>query len=178
MVRTPRPRPAASELNAIDTVARQMTERASTSDLRASVLARLEPRRPGRAIWWLVPAAAVTALALVTAPSMLRRLMAPESGAPSAASTSRIATHAVPAAAPAPAPDEIARDVRAAGRPAGRPVSPAQTAWRARAIPALQAIEALSFSTIQPDVLSIPQLEVKPLVTAPIDTGAGDGGSR
>ena len=167
------------DMDQIDAVARRITEGAPASDLRASVLARLEARRPDRVIWWLAPAAAVIVLALVVALPMLRRMMAPESAAPIAASMARIETAAVPAGAAARDLEMTARDASVADRrPAVRPPSPAQVAWRARAIPALDAIEALTFTAIQPDVLSIPQLEVKPLVTAPIDTGTGDSGRR
>jgi hypothetical protein len=51
-----------------------------------------------------------------------------------------------------------------------------ELAWLARAVPALEPPSALGVVAIQPEALTIHQIDVKPLVTEPLSASPGEGG--
>lgn len=154
----------------IDDVARAMTGAAPQAGLREAVLARIERRRPARFLWAAAP---ITAAAVVVLAVGLRN-----------AGTNSGVVPPVPAIAPT-------SPVAGAGVTiAGEPTTLASAVLRSRrkaaslpqirTIPALKQPVALAGGSIQPDVLAIPLLQLKPIVTEPIAIKAiaDDSGGR
>lgn len=165
---------------AIDEVAARMTAGDAPDDLRMRVLRRIRERRQPVWLWTLKPAAALAILALATvAVQVIRTSRSIDTRQPpavhvgTAATTTASTTSAGNAAADL---DRVSsRPVRTAPKPTPPRISAAEAAWRERAIPALAPIESLSIGSIQPEALSVPQLEVKPLASAPANVVSSDG---
>jgi hypothetical protein len=161
---------------AIDDVARAMTSQPSPA-LRAHVVARLRPRR---AQWpsWLAPAAAVlatasTALLLVTWSRVVVRIPTAVTSPP--ALLQPVATF-VPRPQ-SPGPEARRPSIRRVDGTTGADSEAA--AWRARAVPALEAVPGLTMTAIQPTAMLIPQLSVAPIAeAAPLAVAAIDGVNR
>ncbi|HEX5214508.1 MAG TPA: hypothetical protein VFV98_03545 [Vicinamibacterales bacterium] len=164
----------------IDDVARRMTDVAPPAELRARIVARLGDRpAPWRA--WMPLAAAAAIVTAIVGVSVARPAPPRRTSTPLAALSQTTAGN-LPAAALIPAnntamPIKPIRKKRPA-RPEA--ISAAEAAWRARAIPAIAALAPLTTDEIQPESLTVPLLELKPLVTlpvivAPIDADASGG---
>jgi hypothetical protein len=154
---------------AIDAVAARMTADDAPADLGARVLDRIRGRRSPMWMWALKPAAAlaVLAVAAITA-QVMRTSRSVDQRQPAAehlATSSATSTSAVAVPNLDRTPSRPARPNPAPAKPR---MSAAEAAWHERAIPALDAIAALSIDGIQPEPLSIPQLDVKALATAPL----------
>jgi hypothetical protein len=183
----------------IDAVARTMTAAPQPEAFRDEVLARLDRRRT-RDRWpamsGALAAAAVLLVVAMTAASVairVSRLSTPELPGVSAP----VSFAGDPAAIGAPTEDasawlalEAAAALRAwtEARPTARPsmdAAPAltaeETAWFARAIPALAEPPPLDVAAIQPTSLTRPLLVIEPMTPAPLalrPLGAGRAGGR
>jgi hypothetical protein len=162
----------------IDDVARRMTDVTPPAELRARVAARLGDRpAPWRAWMPLVTAAAiVTAVAGV---SVARRAPQLRTTTPLATVSQTLpgntSTAALVSANNSTVPIKKKRPVKS------ETISAAEAAWRTRAIPAIAAAQPLTADDIQPQSLSVPLLELKPLVTLPVTVapiGADASGGR
>ena len=162
----------------IDDIARRMTDVTPPADLRARVVARLGDRpAPWRA--WMPVTAAAAIVTVVVGVSVARRAPQPRTTTPLVAVSQTTAGHlsaAAPVAATATAvPARKKRSVKS------ETISAAEAAWRVRAIPAIAAAPPLTADDIQPQSLSVPLLELKPLVTLPVivaPIGADASGGR
>jgi hypothetical protein len=157
----------------IDAVARQMTSAVPAPHLRARVLERLEARRPVRWAWVLAPAAATVAVAAIAATLMMRGTP----GSPpvvSPAAAPRTALAVAGATRPGDVPTVLPVVVRGPARARVAPAVREQT-WNEEAVPALPRPAPLTLIDIQPNLLSIPQLDVKPIVTEPLTVPSIDG---
>ena len=178
---------AAVDLHAaIDTVARRLTAGDAPANLRAAVVARLDDRRSPA--WWRQPLPAFAAVIVVAIAGgvTIMQVRAPRANGTTAAPT---VASALPLAAPQPslappapmtasAPAGAASPrTRSAARPSREP-GEAELAWHTRRIPALVAPDAIAFDEIQPVALTMPLLNVTPIVTPPIAPPADGGGSH
>jgi hypothetical protein len=166
---------------AIDDVAARMTAGDAPAGLRARVLGRIGDRRPSTWTWALKPVAALAALVLVGVTVQILRTSRPADRRDSPAA--HLATATAPtttgvAAATANVDRVSPPAPRVRPKPAPPRMSAAEAAWHERAIPALDAIAALSIDAIQPEALSIPQLEVKALATTPLVVATDGKGVR
>jgi hypothetical protein len=164
----------------IDIVARHLTAGEPPVALRARILARIDDRTARRRLRMFVPAAAGLAAIVVVAVFLWypSHLSAPGAVAPSIARA-----ELSPASSPridGAVPGASSVSTRAVARRANGQtrISPGELAWRARAIPALDRLDSLTLETIQPAALTIPLLELEPIVTAPLTTAATGDGSR
>jgi hypothetical protein len=160
----------------ITSTARKMTDADPPVDLRARVLTRLDVRTRSTWTWPLLPAAATLMALAVVMTMVVRRPHPPIQALDTEPSVSSAAGRALAvdpeAAVERPVVVSDPAVVRRSGSSSGDRVSEAQTEWQARALPALSEPLTLTMRDIQPDVLSIRQLETRPLVIAPI--GADD----
>jgi hypothetical protein len=152
----------------IDDAARSITAHEPPPHLRARVLARLDERRSPHRAWVLIPVAASAAAVLMTIAVMKNRpAHLPETAVAPSTDIARATPERVGVIEAAPILQAEPAAIAAAGR---RDVSSKEAAaWREELMPSLPAIAALGITEIQPDTLAIPQLNVKPLVVAPID---------
>jgi hypothetical protein len=144
----------------IDDVARLMTDAAPPAGLRRAVLASIDRRRPTRFAWVAAP---IAAAALVVLAIGLRHAGTNSGGTspvPSIAQTAPAAGAGSPAADTGDPGDPL----RVPARPRRQPAPVLQV----RTIPALSEPAVLDRGAIQPDVLDIPLLQLKPIVTEPI----------
>ncbi|HYN05850.1 MAG TPA: hypothetical protein VES67_00530 [Vicinamibacterales bacterium] len=150
----------------ITDVARAMTNADPPGGLRTAVLSRIEPRPAWRLIWIVSPVALTVLVALMIGlrPSGSK----PEMPLPA----SPVAATSIAAAGPAsPLVTQPAPARAASPRPTPR--------LSVRSIAALAEPTTLSAEDIQPDVLDIPLLRMKPIVTEPIAIKAiDDSGAR
>jgi len=156
----------------IDDVARGITAHEPPAHLRTRVLARLDERRAPRRSWLWIPVAASAAAVLLTVVVINKRPAHLPEAAPLASSTAN--TQVTPDRVEIAAPVLEAKSGYGAIAVASRrdASSRESAAWREELMPSLPAIAALGITEIQPDMLAIPQLTVKPLVVAPIDDGS------
>lgn len=156
----------------IDNVARVMTGVAPPAGLRDVVLARIERRRPTRLVWFAVP---IAAAALIVVAIVLRNAGTNPGVAPPVPAVAQNAP-----AAGAGSPAAISDDPTTSARRAIRSRPKAAPLQQVRTIPALRQPVALAAGSIQPDVLAIPLLQLKPIVTEPIAIKAiaDDSGGR
>ena len=149
----------------IDDVARRLTEVVPPADLRARVIAQLADRpSPWRA--WRPAVAAATVLIAVAGFGLQRRFtVAQTAGLPLPASPALVRDIGGAALVPAAVTTAPLRPRRVA-KPAI--ISAAELAWRARVIPAIAAAQPLAAESIQPASLTLPLLELKPLVNTPV----------
>jgi hypothetical protein len=165
---------------AIDEAARGLTASEPFRPIAARVATRLDARPRGRR--WRAPvliassATAVIALAVSLAPQRAvppiersTRLVATTTAPPARAIAS-----AIDAAPTTPTPAPRASTRRPVPRP--EPLTPSfdavDAAWRARTVPALPLPAPLVVETSQPDPLSTPLLELKPIAAAPLELPA------
>jgi len=162
----------------IDDVARRMTNVTPPAELRARVVARLGDRpAPWRA--WVPLAAAAALVAAVAGVSVARRAPQLRTTTPLPAVSQTTAGN-MSAAAQVPA-TATAVPARKKHPIKSETISAAEAAWRVRAIPAIAAAPLLTADDIQPQSLSVPLLELKPLVTLPVivaPIGADASGGR
>lgn len=159
--------------NLIDRVAREITAGVPTPDLAERVrdrIARTPQQRPWS--WTVVAAAGLATAAVVLAAIVVRPAMV----SPGIPNIQAPGIQAIAESRPPAIPES--EDPFATGNPGmpdprtARPASAsAATEWHARAVPALPEIQALAIERIQPTALSIPLLEVEPLV---VPTSGGD----
>jgi hypothetical protein len=149
----------------IDDVARGMTDVNPPLDLRAAVLERLD-RRPTRLVWLAAPLTVAAALVLAIVIRDHRGTVNPPTvNAPVAQNVSK------------PVLDLPAVDV---AEPVRKPISPrghAVAVSPIRSLAALPGPRPLGAREIQPDVLAIPLLDMKPIATEPIAIRTIDDGS-
>jgi len=149
----------------IDDVARGMTDMNLPLDLRAAVLERLD-RRPTRLMWLAAPLTVAAALVLA--------IVIRDDG---------VSVNLPPAISPVaqnvsePLVDSPAAGVGEPVRKATRPRPPAVALSPIRSLAALSGPRALGARDIQPDVLAIPLLDMKPIATEPIAIRTIDDGS-
>ena len=166
---------------AIDDVARRLTAQDPPADLRARVMARIHDRAQPRLVWRFAPlAAGVAGLAAIGFAWTVARTPH-EAPRPAARSTISAAAPAssLPASQVADASAVIASARPAAVKTQAKPPvgpSAAELAWLARAVPALPQPAALNVEGIQPEALTIPQIDMKPLVTERLMPSPPDGG--
>ncbi len=153
----------------VDEVAQSLTT-ASAPALRARVAARLDvpARRPVFRLWMFAAAGAgAAALTLFVLGDRMLHPRWPAAPAPSAAvATTR--ARPVSRLPPAPSPARAASPAPASTSPPARDSSAADLAWRAAAVPALEAPPPLRVDAIQPPPLTIAQLDVSPIATDPL----------
>jgi hypothetical protein len=153
----------------IDRAARSLVDHPVPPELRAAVMARIDKRRahPWR---WPLAAAAMTTLGVLawlagTLPGVVKPRL-PDVGAPP-----QVALRG--AAVPNP-PADLRLTIGPARRARPGALTEAERAWRARAIPALDAPAPLAVTVTQPDAVVLPLLTVTPLapsrvVVPPLD---------
>lgn len=177
--------------DAIDVVAREMTDLEPRAALRALVLERIEQARTRTGL--IVPrrawagVAAVAVLAVVTGLWLTRTLPQPNAPQSSVAATRTAAPGAVGAASPRkpvqpaagpgtmsaspaahPGPGTRARQLPASrGTQATRETAAGAVTEAAALVPALADIEPLRFSNVGPDALDVPGVVVAPLDVVP-----------
>lgn len=150
----------------IDDVARGLTDVNPPLDLRAAVLGRLDRRPSWQLVWLAAPVAVAATLAVAIA---LRG--------------DGVTVNHPPVLSP------VVQDVSkplvdppgaGAGESERKPISPRPPAVAMspiRSLAALPGPRALGAREIQPDALAIPLLDMKPIVTEPIDIRTIDDGS-
>ena len=162
----------------IDDVARRMTDVAPPAGLRDRVVARLADRpAPWRP--WLSVVAAAAIIAVVAGVTVARRTPQRSTSLPLAPASPAVASNTT--SAPLVSATITATRVSKKRAAKSEVISAAETAWRARAIPAIAAAPALVATDIQPETLSLSLLELKPLVTEPVivaPIGADASGGR
>ena len=174
-------RPAAVDLDAAVTeAAAQLTVIEADGFMSTRVVARLGQRRTsgGR---WLLAVAAMSVAAIALTVGLINRehpgdKSIPDSTAPAPIASAIEPARQVPAARVEP-PVTISRPEVRPERPRRtlRPAvvaeteSPAQTAWRARALPALPSPIPLAVDENQPKPLEVPLLQLKAIATGPIE---------
>jgi hypothetical protein len=159
--------------------ARSIVRGAPSPDLRARVLASLEPeaRRGPARLWWLVPAAVAAGVVAAVAVS----LAPADAGLPAVGRPAVLVDAGLPgrplplSAAGIPAPHAVAparRAARAAGATAVE--TEAERAWRASRLADLPGPAPIVIEVSQPEAVTIPLLVVRPsdvprVTLAPID---------
>jgi hypothetical protein len=149
----------------IDDVARGMTDMNLPLDLRAAVLDRLD-RRPTRLVWLAAPLTVGAALVLAI---VLRDDGVPVNLPPAISPVAQNVSK--------PVVDPPAAGVGEPVRKTTRSRPPAVALSPIRSLAALPGPRALGARDIQPDVLAIPLLDMKPIVTEPIAIRTIDDGS-
>ena len=170
----------------IDDVARGLTDGDPSPAFRARVLDRLPGDRRG---WPFVPRPAVAVIVIAVlagglaiayratgarwpAPASLPAAASPAALPRPAAAVAYGATPSVAGAEP-----RTDRRVPAAGVEDAATPSPAEAAWRARAVPALAGPGAIALDAIQPAGVALPLLDIEPLAPARLEL-APIGGRR
>ena len=157
--------------NLIDRVAREMTTAVPTPDLARRVRDRIAETPQSRTWGWrLVPVAGLAAAAVILA-TLTRDTTSEIVPAATTSEVAAAATERNDLRGPVTVTETTSEVV-----PTGNSARPsdlrgpdvAATAWHARAVPTLPAIEPLAIERIQPTRLSIPLLEVEPLVVPAI----------
>jgi hypothetical protein len=150
----------------IDDVARGMTDVNPPLDLRAAVLERLDRRPAWRLLWLAAPVTVAAALVLAIG---LRDEVVTVNPPPAISPVVQTVSK--------PLVDPPAAGVGEPVRKATRPRPPAVALSPIRSLAALSGPRALGARDIQPDVLAIPLLDMKPIVTEPIAIRTIDDGS-
>jgi hypothetical protein len=158
--------------NLIDRVAREITASVATPDLARRVRDRIAetPPQPRAWSWKLVPVAGLATAAVMLAAIVMRpatidpRIPGIEdSGSPGFLES---ANRRVPESQPGVFESRNPRIPES--RHSSFTASLVAADWQARALPALPAVEPLAIDRIQPIPLSIPLLEIEPLVVPAI----------
>jgi hypothetical protein len=159
--------------NLIDRVAREITASVATPDLARRVGDRIAetPQQPRAWSWKLVPVAGLATAAVILAVSVMRPATIDtripgikDSGSPGFVES---ANPRVPKSEQ-PGVFESRNPRIPESRHSRFTASPVAAEWQARALPALPAVEPLAIDRIQPIPLSIPLLEIEPLVVPAI----------
>jgi hypothetical protein len=155
----------------IDDVARAMSGAALQAGMREAVLARIEHRPRARLLWAAAPLATA---ALVVLAVGLRNTGTNSGVAPLVPTIAQMSPLA------GAGPDMVVGDPTPPASSAVRSRRKAASLPQIRTIPALKEPVALTSASIQPDALSVPLLQLKPLVTEPIAIKviADDSGGR
>lgn len=154
--------------NLIDDAARRMTAAEPSGHLRTRVVARLgTARRPRQWRWLLAPLVAATAVAIAVLVVREPRVVPGTSFVVPGTTSVVPGTNAVVPGTSSVVPGTNAIVHNVPGVP-GVPASSAdEIAWQSRALPALEAPEALTLDAIQPEAL-----DIRPLVTKPLSVPA------
>ncbi len=149
--------------NLVEDVAREMIAAGPTPDLARRVRDRIAATPQGRAWpWRLAPLAGLAAAGAMIVIATLPR------------TSEVVATNSVRDVAHAAKTSEVVatvlgdNDLRDRVTSQARVTSRADADWQSRAIPALPEVQPLAIDRIQPIPLSIPLLEVEPLVVPAI----------
>jgi len=166
----------------ITAVARQISEAPPPLDLRARVMAQLDERAGASWSWTWMPAAAAV-LAVVVAAAVFVRFLPSSRENPAAETAAAARDNPSPSQQPRPGAAAVAtpaatightRESHPANDETAHRISEVQAEWQARALAPLSQLQALTFESIQPDLLAIRPLETRPLVINPIGTDGED----
>jgi hypothetical protein len=151
----------------IDDAARGMVTASPSPDFTARTMARISVSARSRARWLLLPAGGLAAVAVSAVGALNQSAIGQFPLVPRPAAQSMVVAR-MPVVEPA-APPRRAAEIAAV-------VSAAERLWLERRLPALPAPAPIATDAIQPEALTLPLLELKPLVTEPLAMEPIDGG--